>query len=213
MQKTSIKYVTNDGKYAGVMVVLKDSDTPIIAVFNNAKNFTVGQEIGISNNLMVIQKVAPNGKVYYWFTKGVCNYKIIPPDHKAKIVYISKSGKYVGVSIIIENSDVPVIAFFPRKENQEKGQIITIGNHLKAVSKVKNDGSIFYFFEEGICNFKLAPIIINQPPDDGYQDSFDEVKEQYYNELGESVCVYCGEYGCDCQQNIDEDYERQNNWG
>ena len=36
-------------------------------------------------------------------------------------------------------------------------------------------------------------------------------REEYYEELGNSVCEYCGDYGCDCQRNIDEDYERQQN--
>ena len=122
--------------------------------------------------------------------------------HKAEIVYISKNGKYAAIPVIIENSNSSVLVFFPKQNNHKKGEIIDIPDNLKVVFKTKEDGGIFYFFTEGVCNFIIAPKIKNSFREDDY-DIYDDIKIDYYNENND-ICEYCGQYGCDCQRVLDE---------
>ena len=89
-----------------------------------------------------------------------------------------------------------------------KEQTVNILGYLKVISQTKKDGSIFHFFENGKCNFEIASPIKHNPIEPNYNDTFNEAKEEYYNELVESVCEYCGDYGCDYQRDLDEFNDR-----
>ena len=126
----------------------------------------------------------------------------------AEIVYISESGLHVAVPVLIHGYDYNVLAFSPRKNGNEKGDFIYIAKNLMVALITKKDGSKFYFFKPGDTNFVIA---LKEKPShndfDDYYDSYDESREDHYDEMGNSVCEYCGDYHCDCQRNIDSHYE------
>lgn len=180
-------------------------------VLKNTDNYVVGQEITLPDNYKVSIKFNYKTRsIWCHFVEGQPNFKTLPEFYKAKIVYIAESGKYAAVSVCVDGNSDSVIAFFLRNEGQEKNQIVDIPTNQKVYPVTKDDGSVFYFFKPGWCNFIIAPDR-SHIHNDGHAWSALESErgwnEGYYEELGNSVCEYCGDYHCDCQRSLDE------NWG
>ena len=204
--KTKIMFVSPDKTKAAINIIPEDKTFPTLAFFDNTKNFKIGSVITVNTSLLkVIEKTSQDGQKVCWLTIGPCNFEIVPDFYKAKTVYMSNSGKQGAIAVIVDGKHPPVLAFFVAKPGRRKGDIVDVPTSLKASMTIKKDGSIFYFLVPGICNFTIAPIINHRSSfdnDDSYT-SYSESDDDYYEEQANSVCEYCGNYGCTCQRDLD----------
>jgi hypothetical protein len=190
-----IVFVSSDGNEAAINVIFAKKETPVLVYFKNTKKFTLGQTIVVAvSQLKVVAQVLLNNNIKYIFTIGKCNFKIVPEFYKAKIVYVSKSGKSGAVSVIVEYKKTPVLAFFQKKEFRKEGDIINFPTNLKVVPITKKDGSVFYFIQLGICNFTIAPNKTQKYFSDDSYSHYDEAQDDCY----EKSCPYCDEKPCAC---------------
>lgn len=202
-ENTKIVFVSADGNEVAINVILSNKVTPSLVYFKNTKNYTLGKLISVTvSNLRVVEQILPTSEKRFTFGAGECNFKIVPEFYKAKIVYVSKNGKYGAISVYLEDNQTPVLAFFPKKEFRKKGDVFDFPTNLKVAPRKKDD-KIFYFVELGICNFTIAHTVVRSKYTDDSYSHYDEAKDDYYENLGNSVCEYCGECGCSCQRDLD----------
>lgn len=201
-----IAFISLDNKYAIFCVIPDSLNYPVPVIIKNA-SFTVGQTIKLRKDIKVSERIV-NGKVnYFVLQKGEPNYKVLPDSYKATVSYVSDSGKSVAVSVRINGHSDTVLAFLPRVGATKKGDIIEVSTAQRVYPVTKANRSIFYFFRPGLCNFSIAHRVASSySPDDDWSD-YDQSREDYYEELGSSVCEYCGEYHCDCQRTFDEQWD------